>query len=322
MSAPEPGTAGAGVTRELIAEAAAWIAILHGPNRTRSAEQGFAEWLKRSGDHAKAFEEATDIWEQARGLPRPRVLRSQRRSSPPRFLMRNWVLASLLFVFMSGGIFLLMRHEAVSTGIGEQRVLVLEDGSRVILNTRTEIRMHYTDAARRIELTQGEALFEVAKRPDWPFYVTAGDRTIRAVGTAFAVRLDANRVAVTLVEGQVTVAPTLETKKPVAPVALKPGERAVFAPEKPVQTDRPQIEKVLAWQRREVALTDVSLADAIAEMNRYSREPLVAGIPTTRPIRVRGLFRAGDSMSFARAVAEAYQLEVVEGDGEIRLVAR
>jgi transmembrane sensor len=68
-------------------------------------------------------------------------------------------------------------------------------------------------------------------------------------------------------------------------------------------------------------LSDVTLADAIAEMNRYSREAVVAQVSEARPIRVTGLFRAGDSMSFARAVAEAYQLKVVKQDGEIHLVS-
>lgn len=308
------------VTPELIAEAAAWVAILHGPNRTHATERGFARWLKRSDSHAQAFEEATEIWEEARALPRPRRLRTYRRPPRQNFFTRHLAVGALLLVALGAGIAFLLRDTSVATGIGEQRVLALEDGSRVILNTQTRVSVNYGKAARRIELAEGEALFEVAKHADWPFYVTAGDRTIRAVGTSFAVRRDQGRVCVTLVEGKVTVARTAEpTTTP--PVVLTPGERVVFAREKPAQIDHPTIEKLLAWQRREVALTDVALADAIAEMNRYSREQLVAQLPDGRPIRVTGLFRAGDSMSFARAVAEAYQLDVVKEDGEIKLVA-
>jgi transmembrane sensor len=310
------------VTPELIAEAAAWVAILHGPNRTHATERGFTQWLKRSDSHAKAFEEATEIWEEARALPRPRRLRTYRRPPRRNFFARLLPVGALLLVVMGAGIAFLMRDTSVATGIGEQRVLALEDGSRVILNTQTRVSVNYNKEARRVELEKGEALFEVAKHADWPFYVTAGDRTIRAVGTSFAVRRDQGRVSVTLVEGKVTVATTAEPTSTTPPVVLTPGERVVFAREKPAQTDHPPIEKLLAWQRREVALTDVALADAIIEMNRYSREQLVAQLPDDRPIRVTGLFRAGDSMSFARAVAEAYQLDVVKEDGEIKLVAR
>jgi len=322
MSVTERRSTEPNVTPELIAEASAWVAILHGPNRNRSTERGFAQWLKRSECHAKAFEEATEIWEEARGLPRPRRLRTYRRPPPSSFFTRHLAFGAVLLVLMGAGVAFLMRDTGVATGIGEQRVLALEDGSRVILNTQSRVIVQYNEAARRIELKEGEALFEVAKRSDWPFYVTAGDRTIRAVGTSFAVRRDKDRVAVTLVEGKVTVTPTAAETEAVPPVALTPGERVVFAPEKPAETDRPAIEKLLAWQRREVALTDAALSDAIAEMNRYSRERLVAQLPDAGTIRVTGLFRAGDSASFARAVAEAYQLDVVEQGGEIRLVAR
>jgi transmembrane sensor len=312
------------VTNELIAEAAAWVAILHGPSRTRSAERGFAQWLKRSDSHAIAFEEATQIWEEARALPRPRRLRSYRQAPRGTFMMRQIGVAALALFILGIGAWYLMRDTSIATGIGEQRVLALADGSRVILNTQTRVVVKYSDEARRIELKEGEALFEVAKRPERPFYVTAGDRTIQALGTSFAVRRDKDRVAVTLVEGKVTVAPTAQLEKTVPTVVLTPGERVLFSREKQAQTDHPSMDKVLAWQRREVAFTDVALAEAIAEMNRYSREPLVAQIADgqRQPIRVTGLFRAGDSMSFARAVAAAYQLDVVEQGDEIRLVAR
>jgi transmembrane sensor len=314
---------GADVTPQLIAEAAAWVAVLHGPNRTSSMERGFAKWLKSSEAHARAFGEATAIWEETRALPRPRRLRTFRRDTPSSFFMRHATLAAILLVALGVGASLTMRDGGIATGVGEQRVLALEDGTRVTLNTQTQVVVRYTRNARRIELKSGEALFNVARRADWPFYVTAGDQTIRALGTSFAVRRDKDQVSVTLVDGKVTVAQTATpatTAKPSA-IALTPGERVVFAPKKLARADRPQIDKLLAWQRGEVALSDVTLADAIAEMNRYSREAVVAQVSAARPIRVTGLFRAGDSMSFARAVAEAYQLKVVEQDGEIHLVS-
>ena len=93
---------------------------------------------------------------------------------------------------------------------------------------------------------------------------------------------------------------------------LVPGERAVFKERQPVRKDRPQLEKVLAWQRREVAFDNFSLQDAIAEMNRYNRRSLEVDAAGSDHMNVTGLFRAGDSLSFARAVAEAYHLTVIE----------
>lgn len=317
------------VTPELIAEASAWIAILHGSTRTRATEQGFARWMNRSDAHARAFEEATEIWEEARRLQRPPGLRELRKVAAPNVFLRISVLAAASLAAITLATLLYLQSSGITTGVGEQRLLALEDGSNVVLNTDSRVVVKYDRDSRTIVLEAGEALFEVAKQPNRPFYVIAGDRRIRAVGTAFAVRRYEDRVAVTLVEGKVTVASLTPAAgsgehqvEPPAPIEMTAGERVVFGRAKVAKADRPQLDKVLAWQRREVALDDAALTDAIAEMNRYSRRPLIAQLPQPESIRVTGLFRAGDSMSFAKAVAAAYDLEVVEANGEIQLLDR
>ncbi|MEJ1964652.1 MAG: FecR domain-containing protein [Gammaproteobacteria bacterium] len=358
------------MTARLIAEASAWLAVLHGPNRNAATERGFSQWLHSSPDHALAFEEATSIWEESRNLPRPRSLRS---APPPRSVVRTLLALAASVVLLAVGALVYLRMSGISTGIGEQRVLALEDGSTVILNTRSRVVVSYDPKVRRIELKRGEALFEVAKRPDWPFVVTAGEHQIRALGTSFAVRRDDGRVQVTLVEGRVTVSspspspsasalaptstPGVSSPLPSAArladppaasgsdsprssgssdlsvrahgtgtpalVTLSPGQRLTFdTGGAAARVDQPEIDRVLAWQRREVAFDNAALADAVAEMNRYSRVPLVVEAREAAQARVTGLFRAGDSVSFARAVAEAYKLTTVEEPGRILLKER
>jgi transmembrane sensor len=312
------------VTADLIAEAAAWLAVLHGPNRTATAERGFARWLKKSPAHAAAFEQATGIWEESRNLPRPQSLRRAVLPAPaPRRWFPRLVAMAALLALAAVGLALYLQERGVATNIGEQRVLVLEDGTRVILNTDTRVIVSYNRALRRIELMKGEALFEIAKKQNWPFVVTAGDRSIAALGTTFSVRRESQQVAVLLVEGKVAVSPASRAQRAGQgsdAVLLSPGERAVFVGNLPVRRDHPQVAKALAWQRHEVALDNNSLLDAVQEMNRYSRTPLVLQAVDAAQIRVTGLFRTGDSLSFARAVAEAYKLRVVEERGRIVLM--
>lgn len=319
------------VTAELIAEAAAWLAVLHGPNRTAATERGFSQWMKRSACHARAFEEATAIWEEARNLPRPRLLHASFRQRPaPRFgFLKSATIAVVLVLFAVGATIYIQRQAGVGTNIGEQRVLALDDGTRVILNTGTRVVVSYGREARRVELKNGEALFEVAKNSTWPFIVTAGDREIAALGTSFVVRRDSRQLAVTLVEGSVAVSSSSSRSAPdslrsgntanSATVMLTPGERVIFADAQPVKKDRPPLENLLAWQRREVALDNAVLSDAVAEMNRYNRKPVKIASAEAANVRVTGLFRAGDSMSFARAVAEAFDLEIIEEPDSIEL---
>jgi transmembrane sensor len=139
--------------------------------------------------------------------------------------------------------------------------------------------------------------------------VTAGDRTVRALGTSFVVRRDDARVAVTLVEGKVAVADEV----------LSPGTRVVYEGAAPVRRDQPNLERLTAWQRGVVMLEETPLADAIAEMNRYSTVKLDVEQPQVSAYEVSGIFRAGDSMRFARAVARTYGLVVTERPDRIVL---
>jgi transmembrane sensor len=165
-------------------------------------------------------------------------------------------------------------------------------------------------------LEAGEAFFDVAKNPLRPFIVTAGSESVVAVGTAFMVQRNvANReIAITLVEGKVRVVPVDASgiAVPASPVqVLIPGQRLQFVGAR-LTLDQPNIEAVTAWRRGEVVLDHTPLADAVAEMNRYSPVKLVVSSPDSSEIEVSGIFRAGDSARFAHAVADTYQLDVIE----------
>jgi transmembrane sensor len=325
------------------AEAAAWIARLHGPNRTQDTEDGLRRWLADAPEHASAFELVTDTWEKSARLrrrPMEQVASWERAGIRIRFSRAALSTAAIFALAVAATVFFL-HSDAVTTGIGELRTVALEDGSRVHLNTNTRVLVHYDSRVRRVRLERGEALFEVAKRPDWPFIVTAGDRQIRALGTEFVVRRDARDLAVTLVEGRVTVSPVAavqqsggSTGSPAAPQSksarpaksqtftLTPGERLTLGDARPARIDRPSLQRVIAWERGQVALDDTSLAAAVAEMNRYSHRRIVIVDPGIAAIRVSGIFQAGDSASFAQAVARLHHLKVLSAYDEIDLSRR
>jgi transmembrane sensor len=225
---------------------------------------------------------------------------------------------------------LYLHTDAVETGVGELRTLTLNDGTRVHLNTNTRLEVRYDKKLRKVSLERGEALFEVAKNPTWPFVVSARNREIRALGTAFDVRSEERKLAVMLVEGSVAVASSagtgqealfarIQVPSPQA-IVLSPGERLTLASGSAPRIDRPAIDGLTAWERGQVELDDASLSDAVEEMNRYSNIRIVIDARNASSIRVSGIFRAGDSANFARAVARTYHLAVAGGDRAIVLV--
>ncbi|MEJ0040362.1 MAG: FecR domain-containing protein [Gammaproteobacteria bacterium] len=323
---------------EIRAEAAAWLARLRGPNRAPDVEDGFRRWLASSTHHTQAFELLTSRLEVVERL-RTRTLPEHWRASD-KTASRGWrnvaVAMAAVLAFAAMGMFFHTRDAGVGTDVGEQRMLTLVDGTRIYLNTDTRVVVRYEKRARRVELKSGEALFEVAHRPDEPFVVIAGDQAITALGTTFVVRREPRKLSVTLMEGKVSVSslvtmphaveqssrdtprqgpPTLDA----AARTLSPGQRLTLTAEEP-RLDRPQLDKVLAWKQGQVALDDMPLANAVIEMNRYSKVKLIVESPEAAGVRVGGFFRMGDSASFARAVASTYGLRVIERADEIVIV--
>jgi transmembrane sensor len=313
-------------------------------------------WQGRSAAHRLAFERCTDTWQDvgrlthssytaATGAAEGRA-RAEKTTRTPRATRWPLALGIALVASTTGGLAVLQpwRHvDTYSTGVGEQRAVLLADGTRMSLNTATRVKVQLGSAQRTVRLEGGEALFEVAKDAHRPFVVQAAGSEVVAVGTVFSVRMTpqeprvGDALAVTLVEGRVTVRSAPDRPKegasPAEPIQLQPGDRVRLgevvassskgAPQVKTQMDRPRIEQVIAWKRDEAVFDDVSLADAVTEMNRYSRTPVVlVGDETLGRLRVSGLFRTGDVAGFARAVAALHALATIEREGRLELRAQ
>lgn len=297
------------------AQAAAWVAEIHAEPQDRDLDARLRAWLGESEDHRQAFARLTRTWEQA-GTVRLRAnsdMSSARRRS--RFVLGSAVAAML--VLASGVAFYYWRLDALVTGVGQQRVQLLPDGTRVELNTNTRIEVHYDQQARRVRLIRGEAWFEVAKRPTWPFLVSVDGEVIRALGTSFIVRRDGEDLSVTLVEGQVSVA-SLTQSEPKDAQLLAPGQRLVIS-QHDSTVDRPDLPRVTAWRHGRVQFDATPLAEAAAEMNRYNKTRVVLADADLAGLRVGGVFRAGDSDEFVRVVSTAFGLRAERRGGEIVL---
>jgi transmembrane sensor len=336
------------------AEAAAWIVRLHGPHRSPEIEAAFRDWLAAHPENGKQFERVTEVWDAGSSVPVPGAPRLMRWKESHNG--RKWSLAAAILLLVCGllgwATWRVWADPTYTTGVGEQRVVRLDDGTRLSLNSGTDVRIAYSDSERRVELVRGEAYFEVAHNPARPFIVTAGNHQVIAIGTTFVVRYETAQTAVTLLEGRVAVAPVPDTAegsrsagtdrhptrslpasspKGVGGAAqregieqeliLSPGERVTFAIGRERRLDEPRIEAVTAWRRGEVMLDNTALADAVAELNRYDKTTLVIDDPQIAVLNISGIYQAGDSGGFARTIAKLYDLEVVEGPNRIYLRA-
>ena len=307
---------------DIDAEAAAWLARLQADARGDATEIAFKAWLHADHAHEEAFERATEIWAI---IPGAMLCAQAPAPVAPPARRTNWhaagfaMAASLLLAFgVGGGWWLLTRPLDYATRIGEQKVATLEDGSRIALNTDSHVDVSYEEDIRRVTLERGEAMFEVAPNPDRPFVVRAGDKLVRAIGTSFIVRRDANGVVVTLIQGKVSVSDVSRTK--VRPTLLAPGERLTAAANAPASIDQPVMEAATAWRRGQAVFSDAPLSSAIAELNRYGGPRITVDDPHLAGLRVSGVFATNDTAEFANAVAALHGFRVQRSANELHLL--
>jgi transmembrane sensor len=298
-------------------------------------QQELDAWLNADPRHLGAYVRARARWVD---LDRLAALQGPSRPMVPeidshqRISRRGLLAAGIAAVTVIGGGFswLVLRKtpQRYASGVGEVRRIALEDGSTLLLNTASEVTAEFRKRRRDFHLVRGEALFEVAHDKTRPFVVLVNDTAVRAVGTAFAVRLEATQVDVTVTEGVVELGNAMATLSADDPPSEAPEfkvtrvsatERAVIsgsrAPE--VSPIAPAvIERLLAWRDGFVSFDGESLQAAVAEINRHNRRKIVIEDQTLAAKPVVGIFRATDLEGFSEAAAAALKARAVP-DGEI-----
>jgi transmembrane sensor len=315
--------------RDVEAEAAAWVARLQSTSRDTATEAALKSWLGADPRHREAFERATEVWTIIPGAA------TFEESAQPRLgLIGHWprargrqlaralaVALSLLLVI--GGPAVLMRHDRPAsyvTGVGEQEVAALSDGSRVALNTDTALVVDYKPDIRQITLEHGEAMFDVAHNSARPFIVAAGDMRIRAVGTSFIVRRIDGDVQVTLLKGKVAVRMVAGAGSGgPKPTMLVPGERMTAAANAVAAIDRPSIETVTAWRRGQIVFDETPLASAAAQLASYGGPRVIVTDPRIAATPVSGVFATDDAAEFAEAVAKLHGWRIEKVGSEYRI---
>ncbi len=215
--------------------------------------------------------------------------------------------------------------ELYRTKLGERRDILLADGSRIHLNTASTVEVSLRKDSRRIHLVRGEALFEVAHDPSRPFLVDAGAAKLRAVGTAFNVRIREAVVELTVTEGVVAVAENVAAVRRVDARHVAAGDGAVIrgGAVAPTTLNPDLLRQRVAWQDGVIELDGETLSQAVDEFNRYRARPIIIGDPRLANLRVGGRFEVDEASKFLTAVEGSFPVQAITADdGSILLVMR
>jgi len=289
------------------AEAAAWLARLRSEERTADDEQGFRAWLAESDAHRAAFEVTNGVFEMA-GAARRSVAKAPAPLVTRRHVLRTGV--GLAAASVAGIVVYLRSGTTYATEIGEQRDVSLEDGTRVRLDTDSEIRVSINDERRRVQLRRGRAHFAVAADSKRPFQVIARDRLLTAAKGEFDVSLDGVLVSVLPQAEPVQIASEQAAAQSTPARTIMPGRLVVFAEDKLVREEQPEMKRAIAWRFGRLALFEEPLAEAVAQMNRYTRRPIVILDPEIAQMRVSGNYSVGDAQAFATSLSVLLPVDV------------
>lgn len=310
-------------------EAAEWFTRLNRLDVPEADLRAFGRWRRGPG-HKEAYDEVDALWRSSGRLTTDTDIQNlmggalrRLKSQPTPGRTRPWrpiagaAFSAALVIALGVGGYLVLRPEAYSTSIGEQRLVRLRDGSTIKLDTQTKIVVHYSKGRRDLNLEHGQALFEVAHDATRPFVVHAGVTTVTALGTKFDVRRDADGAKVTLVQGSVEVRRSTPTAS--QSWRLKPGQ--ALATQKAGAAPRAvDVSVATSWSTGRLVFQAVPLGDAIAEVNRYSRDKVVLDVPELASEPISGVFDTGDTETFVGSVADFHDLVADRSKaGEVRL---
>ncbi|MGK5064571.1 FecR family protein [Janthinobacterium sp. LB3P112] len=307
-------------------------------NLDAQQQSEFAAWLAADALHAQAYAQLQQTHRAARQIPaqvaaRWALPKAAPASRPRRPLLRSlralpYAAAAMLLLSVGAGGYQWWQQQAVfsqsyATMRGQRLAVALPDGSKVELDTATQLHVTLYRQRREVRLAHGEALFQVQSKQGQPFDVVSGPLTVTVVGTQFSVRNTLEhdgQLRVAVQHGHVRVAGTgqdLVDLRAGQGVSSDAGGRlsgvASLAPD-----------SVAPWRTGRVTFDNVQLGAALAEFERYGDTGLVARDPAVASLRIGGSFSLTQLGRFAAALPQLLPVQLVRSGGasEIRMAAK
>ncbi len=332
---------------EIDLEACLWVTKIDGGDMNSADYRALKDWILADEKHKKAFEtyasdflvvddilstvrEAITDLEKKVGAVRDfgtgsvKSMRSRRANWWPR-LAGGLVAASVAAIaFMT---FDLAPTHSTSGETethfvaqnGPQKRVTLADGSSVTMNTDSEIRIAYTPSHRVIELSHGEAVFDVVKDPARPFTVTSGDTSVRAIGTVFSVRALADGVEVLVEEGVVELTPpeamelVSEISQSNRTIRLEEGGYTRVSLASGISQkaeDLGFVERKLSWREGVLSFDQDLLSEVVLEFNRYSDQEIIIVDSELAELKIGGVFPLERADAFLDALETGFSVNV------------
>lgn len=300
--------------------AAYWFARERSGAMSPEERSQLATWLQARPEHVLEYRRAQGIWNATALVPaeRLRQLANPKATSPRFSPTRRWALAAGLACTAALATGLAWHHWPatalyeleLNTLQGEHRQVALPDGSRIDVNTDTQLLVRFEADRRLVMLTTGEATFAVQPDTARPFDVVTGDTRVRVTGTRFNVRHDTDVTQVAVDSGAVEVSQGPWWQRQTA--RLHAGQLSRTLADGRLVVEEADLDSLLAWQQGRLIFRDTPLAVALAEWNRYVSPAMQLHDPALGALRIAGAFSTDDPQGFLALLPAIAPVRVLE----------
>lgn len=295
-----------GDDERILSEAMDWLLALADQPGDTDVAAHFRDWLSADARHWETWQQLNKSYEMigdagmaganstmTAEAARGRVGRRVRRRVPTaslspkrRPMIVSAVAAALVAIWLAPSALLAIRADH-RTGTGELETVVLVDGSTAQLGPQSAIRVTFTRGERRIDLLQGEALFQVRPNPARPFRVAAGPVTTTVLGTGFDVRRLAAATHVGVQHGRVRVD---DSASGTGPTFLSAGDEVRIDEGGTAQVDHVAPALIASWALAEVNARDRTVAEVMDDIRPWYRGRIVLMDDAIAARRVNGVY--------------------------------
>lgn len=316
----------------IVYAAADWWVRLRAPDDEGQTVEQWLAWTSEDARHLEAFERVNDLASRLGSLDtlsRQGLINAfTRQAAPPRRWLPLAAAAALAAVVLSGGYLGWSRFasgvssQVYASAVAQNRDITLPDGTQVALGAASTLTTHFSRGQRRVELSGGEAFFQVIHDNRRPFVVAAGDVSIHDIGTAFDVRRTGQRVTIAVTQGRVQIADTA-----LAPgggqrgtLEVSAGQLVSYDPNTSNMTiGSVSSDQATAWRNDRLEFIDEPLSVVIANLNRYSPRPLHIADADLNKLSYTGTIRTDAIDSWLGALPQVFPLRVSTGSNQVIL---
>lgn len=312
------GTFGSSDKAAVRREAIAWIVRMTSGAATDEDRRQCAAWRAQSLEHDATFRRFEQTWDKVGGIAQPVSLQERKGARSIRHVPASrgiaWAVAASIVLVTLWNLQALNRMKSFMadhrTAVAEQRLVTLEDGSTLFLNTDTAINVELSSSKRKVRLLRGEVDVVVAPDARRPFDVFTPDLTATALGTDFVVKTIDGRTTVTVLEHAVRVQPN---GQPAATaITVQPGQRAGLSPEGMLVVETVDPEQAIAWRHGKLIFDGHPLSQLIDELNRYRTSRIVLLNPSLGSHRVTGVFPVNDGDATIDLLKQALPVKITD----------